>query len=166
MKTLIVEDDLTSRIALQRLLSEYGDCDIAVDGQEALEAFALAVKEQRAYDLICLDITMPCVDGHAALKGIRAQEKAQGIRPYNRAKIIMTTSRHDKPAVMRSIESECDAYIIKPVGRQRLLEKLCSIGLLEDRAWTLAIGLEEESEAQKAEDCGSGERNQKEETGR
>ena len=37
MKTLIAEDGYTSRVVLQRLLSPYGECTVAVDGQEALE---------------------------------------------------------------------------------------------------------------------------------
>jgi two-component system, chemotaxis family, chemotaxis protein CheY len=41
MKTLIVEDDFTARLVLQRFLSRYGDCDIAVNGQEAVEAFRM-----------------------------------------------------------------------------------------------------------------------------
>ena len=39
MKTLIVEDDFTSRLFLQTFLSRYGECHIAVNGKEAVEAF-------------------------------------------------------------------------------------------------------------------------------
>ncbi len=37
MRILIVEDDFTSRKLLQRLLSQYGECDIAVNGEEAVD---------------------------------------------------------------------------------------------------------------------------------
>ena len=42
MKTLIVEDDFTSRLLLQASLSPYGECHIAVNGREAVEAFQSA----------------------------------------------------------------------------------------------------------------------------
>jgi len=38
MKTLVVEDDFTSRLLMQTLLSRYGECHIAVSGNEALKA--------------------------------------------------------------------------------------------------------------------------------
>ena len=42
MKTLIVEDDFTSRLSMQAILSPYGECHIAVNGREAIQAFRLA----------------------------------------------------------------------------------------------------------------------------
>ncbi|MBA4418955.1 MAG: response regulator, partial [Syntrophus sp. (in: bacteria)] len=39
MKVLIAEDDFTSRRLLQKLISSYGVCDVAVDGKEAIESF-------------------------------------------------------------------------------------------------------------------------------
>ena len=39
MRILIAEDDLVSRNFLHRVLGEYGDCDLVVNGLEALEAF-------------------------------------------------------------------------------------------------------------------------------
>ena len=64
IKTLIVEDDFACRKALQIFLSEYGNCFIAVNGCEAVEAVRQALDEDQPYDLICLDIMMPEMDGH------------------------------------------------------------------------------------------------------
>ncbi len=52
MKYLIVEDDFAARRLLQRDLSNYGDCDIAVDGNEAVEVFRQAVDEKEPYELM------------------------------------------------------------------------------------------------------------------
>ena len=68
MKTLIVEDDFTSRLLLQELLKKYGRSHIAVNGLEAVEAVRLALDENEPYDLICLDILMPQMDGQLALR--------------------------------------------------------------------------------------------------
>ena len=79
MKTLIVEDEFTSRRLLQKILAAYGECDIAIHGKEALEAFRLARDEREPYDLICLDIMMPEMDGQETLKMIRKTEEEMGI---------------------------------------------------------------------------------------
>jgi two-component system chemotaxis response regulator CheY len=63
MRTLIVEDDFTSRLLLQSFLSVYGECHIAVNGREAVAAFRAAQERPQAYDLICMDIMMPEMDG-------------------------------------------------------------------------------------------------------
>lgn len=44
-KILIAEDDMVSRKFLSKVLSEYGECDIVVDGLEAVEAFMMSSKE-------------------------------------------------------------------------------------------------------------------------
>ena len=102
MKILIVDDDFASRLLLQAVLSRYGECHIAVNGREAVEAFR-AAQENVGYDLICLDIMMPDVDGQTALKEIRALEEARGISSSAGAKIIMTTALDDMKTMAGSI---------------------------------------------------------------
>ncbi len=130
MKTLIVEDDFVSRLLLQTILSPYGECHIAVNGREALDAFRLAGNGGRQYDLICLDIMLPEMDGHAVLKEIRILEEAEGI-PFNRGvKIIMTTALHDPNTVVSAFHSLCNAYMVKPVDMVELLNHIESFGLI------------------------------------
>ncbi|MFW6242306.1 MAG: response regulator, partial [Thermodesulfobacteriota bacterium] len=71
MKILVVEDDFISRRILKEILTEHGDCDVVVDGDEAVQAFRLAREEGAPYQLICMDIMMPNKDGHEALQEIR-----------------------------------------------------------------------------------------------
>ena len=86
MKILVVEDDFTNRKIMQKILSAYGDCDMAFDGNEAIEAFELALEEGRPYDLICMDIMMPNMDGQEALSEIRRLEKDAEITTKNEVK--------------------------------------------------------------------------------
>ena len=78
MRTLIVEDDFTSRLLLQTYLSRYGECHVAINGKEAVEAFRMSKQNGSKYDLICMDIMMPEMDGQTALREIRALEEAGG----------------------------------------------------------------------------------------
>jgi len=130
MRTLIVEDDFTSRLLLQSFVSHYGECHIAVNGREAVEAFRAAQKSGQTYDLICLDIMMPEMDGHEAIKQIRALEEASGTLSSNGAKIIMTTALDDVHNVVRSFKSLCDAYLFKPIDTAKLLGHIRGMQLI------------------------------------
>jgi two-component system chemotaxis response regulator CheY len=120
MRTLIVEDDFTSRILLQAFLSQYGECHIAVSGIEAVAAFRAAQQSGNHYDLICMDIMMPEMDGKTAVKEIRAIEEAGGTLSSDGVKIIMTTALDDVKNVMQSFKELCDAYVFKPIDTRKL----------------------------------------------
>ena len=130
MRYLIVEDDFTARKLLQIYLSDYGDCVVAVNGREAVEAVREALEEGRPYDLICLDIMMPEMDGHQALEEIRRIESAYGIAGLDVVKVIMTTALDDSENVMGAFRSGCEAYIVKPVIKKKLLEEIEKLGLV------------------------------------
>jgi len=131
MRILIVEDDFTARKLLQLHLSEYGDCFIAVNGQEAVQAVREALDEGRPYNLICLDIMMPEMDGHKALEMIRWMEQEHGTRGNDVAKVIITTSLSDSKDVVRAFRQGCEAYIVKPIKKDKLLKEMESLGLIQ-----------------------------------
>ncbi len=131
MKTLIVEDDFTSRLILQELLKGYGTSHIAVNGKEAVEAVQNALDAGKPYDLICLDIMMPEMDGQQCLVQIRAQEKSRGIAPSKMSKIVMTTALGDLKNVGEAYHSLCDAYLVKPIQKKQLIEELHKLELIE-----------------------------------
>lgn len=129
MKTLIVEDDFTSRLLLQQLLKDFGPSHIAVNGAEAVAAARMALDSGEPYDLICMDILMPEMDGRTALKEIRALEEMRGITSTHGTKIVMITALDDTKDVMRAFYELCDAYIFKPIDKAKLLQELEKIGL-------------------------------------
>jgi len=134
MKILIVEDDFISRQVLMEHLSFLGRCDIAVDGEEAVQAVQLAIKNETPYELICLDIMMPKMDGHAALKAIRESEDQAGIMLGDGAKVIMTTALKDSGNIMKAFKENCEAYLSKPISRNKLLDQLAKFGLIDQPA--------------------------------
>jgi two-component system chemotaxis response regulator CheY len=130
MRALIVEDDFTSRLLLQSFLSRYGECHVAVNGKEAIAAFRKALESGDEYDLICMDIMMPEMDGQAAIRKIRNLEEAGGTRSTYGVKIIMTTALDDAKNVVQSFKSLCDAYVFKPIDTGKLLAHLRSMHLV------------------------------------
>lgn len=129
MKTLIVEDDFTSRILLQGILQAYGTCHICVNGREAVDAFAKAHDDGEPYELVCLDIMMPEMDGQTALKNIRAIEERHGVKASEGCKVIMTTALDDKKNIMNAFREQCDIYLVKPIDRTKLIESLKTMKL-------------------------------------
>ena len=121
MKCLIVEDDFVSCLLLQKLLEPYGECHVAVNGVEAVKAVSVAMEAQNPYDLICLDIMMPQINGQAALKEIRAMEEARGIFSTNGAKILMTAALDDLKNVSSAYSQLCDNYLVKPIEKAKLV---------------------------------------------
>jgi len=131
MKTLIADDDVTSRLLMQKMLAPYGPYHLAEDGWKALEYVRVALKMNKPYDLICLDIMMPKIDGHGVLKELRALEEASGIDTEHRAKVIMTTALADRSNVTNALMHQCDHYMVKPLEKAKLLDALRKLGLIE-----------------------------------
>ncbi len=131
MKTLIVEDDFTSRLVLQTYLARYGECHIAVNGWEAVEAFRSAWEGGQPYDLICMDIMMPEMDGREAVRHVRKIEEARGIPSSAGVKIIMTTAIDDVKEVMACFHELCDAYLVKPINLSELLKQVQAYELVQ-----------------------------------
>ncbi len=131
MRSLVAEDDFTSRKLLQRFLAAHGECDAAADGAEAVDAFQAALEGGEKYDLVCLDIMMPKKDGQEVLKDIRRIEEENGIRGLDCAKVIMTTALSDSKNVMEAFRSQSDAYIEKPVDKKKLVKELKALGLVD-----------------------------------
>ena len=131
IRTLIVEDDFTNRFLLQSLLSQYGECHIAINGREAVEAFRAAQASGQRYELICMDIMMPEMDGQTAVREIRALEQAAGTLSTHGVKIMMTTALDDVKNVVESFMALCDAYLFKPIDKGKLLGHIRDLHLVE-----------------------------------
>ncbi len=130
MRILIVEDDMVSRRFLQKFLKQYGECDVVVDGIEALDAFLFSLKSNDPYDLICLDIMMPKVDGIKVLKSIRELEAQKGILPEARSKVIMTTALNSAELVQKAFELGCEGFASKPLDTVKFVEVMKKLGLI------------------------------------
>ncbi len=129
MRILIAEDDFASRRMMQKLLEPWGQSDVAVDGQEAIDAFELAWAERSPYELIFMDIMMPKVDGQEALKAIRKSESERGVPPAREVRVVMTSVLEDPRNVVEAFgKGGATAYLVKPISRDKLEAELGRLG--------------------------------------
>ena len=127
---LIVEDEFTSRVILERLLSRYGRVHQCADGREGVDAFAAALAAGEPFDLICLDVVMPEMSGPEALILIRSIEEEKGVLRSQGVKVIMTTGRDGTESDLEAVRHLSDAVISKPVRVDDLTWTLASLGLV------------------------------------
>ena len=113
-KILVVEDSLTQRAVICRMLKQNGyDITEAGDGYEALEKV-----DEVEPDLILLDIIMPGIDGYKVMSLIKEKPAMKNVP------IIMLTSRSNLIDKMRSKVSGTDEYLTKPFVYEELIAKV------------------------------------------
>jgi len=130
MRCLIVEDDSIALKLIQTYLADYADCEAATDGQKAIAAFRQAAEEKRPYELVCLDIMLPEMDGHAVLQALRQIEAEYEIQGMGRAKVIMMSALRDLDNVKGAFKEGAEVYLVKPVERLKLKKELEGLGLI------------------------------------
>ncbi len=130
MKVLIAEDDVASGKFLSKLMSKYGDVTLATDGIEAVEKFVEAVTVGEKYDLVCLDIMMPKIDGYKALASIRDAERKLGIPRISRCKVMMISAL-DEDFDATYASEDYDAYMCKPIDIIKFDNMVKKLGLVD-----------------------------------
>ena len=131
MKVLIAEDDVASGKFLSKLLSRYGEVVLAKDGVEAVDEFVKSVSEGKEFDLVCLDIMMPKIDGYKALQSIRDAERKLGIPRISRCKVVMISAL-DEDFDASFGNSDYDDYICKPIDIIKFDNIIKKLGLFDN----------------------------------
>ena len=116
-------------MVLQEYLKSFGLANIAVNGKEAVDAVRSSLEINEPYNLICMDIMMPDMDGQQALRDIRTLEETFDITFTHGAKIIMTSALSDMRNKFSAFSGLCNGYLTKPIHREQLLEELNAQGL-------------------------------------
>lgn len=111
---LVAEDDSALRYLAERQLLKLGvDCDLAIDGKEAVEMAKI-----RKYDLIIMDVQMPVMDGLEASREIRLYE-----RIMNQLQTpIMAMSAN--PQKEKCYDAGMNDFIFKPILLDELRKSL------------------------------------------
>ena len=130
-KILVADDDPSIREILSIQLARMGyEVILACDGAEAVEAYKMASFARKPYSLVCLDINLPDKSGLEVLVDIRRFELYQGASLGTPAKIFMTTAESTPGAVSDSL-GLCNEYLLKPIDRKKLTERLIKHGLIK-----------------------------------
>ncbi|MDR3630614.1 MAG: response regulator [Desulfocapsaceae bacterium] len=131
LKILIVEDEYISRTLLSGMLSDFGSCVIAADGNQAVEILEYSFRSDERFDLVCLDIVMPELSGQEVLRAMRNMERKLGIDGDRATKVIMTTVLGDSINIMQAFkQGNCEAYLTKPIDKVQLIQLLQDLKLI------------------------------------
>ena len=129
VRLLVVDDEIDLAEAVARGLRREGYAvDVAVDGQEALDKAMV-----NAYDLICLDLTMPVVDGREVCRRLRADPT---LDPQPR--VLMLTARDGLEDRVAGLDDGADDYLVKPFALPELAARVRTL-LRRDRPATTAV---------------------------
>lgn len=129
MKILIAEDDSKSRNNLFDLLSQYGECDLVIDGMETMDAYLISLMENDPYDLIYLNMFIPKVEGIKILKAIRDIEN-QRIKEEYHSTVIISSLLENIDEAEKIFDIGIDGYIIKPIKSERVLALLNELSMI------------------------------------
>ena len=111
---MVVDDSRQIRRHVGRTLLESGhDCTEAEHGRACLDLL-----QNESFDVILLDWNMPVLDGLETLKALRAESK------WSHIKVIMMTTENKDEKIQLALECGADEYIMKPLTKEVLLEKL------------------------------------------
>jgi len=103
LHAVIVDDDMIARTLLRGILRSL---DVAVDGEATNARRGLALVQQFAPDLVCLDIGLPDMDGGELLVQVRTECPT--------ARVVMVTSTSDSEKVRQMVAGGARGYIVKP----------------------------------------------------
>ncbi len=118
VRLLVVDDETDLAEAVARGLRREGYAvDLAHDGEAALEKIAV-----NAYDLICLDVTMPGVDGREVCRRVRADDT---LDPQPR--VLMLTARDSLEDRVAGLDDGADDYLVKPFHFPELAARIRSL---------------------------------------
>ena len=120
MKALVVDDSRAQRAIMRRLMQELG-FDV-VEAANGVEGYELLEREAATIDLALVDWHMPEMDGLTLVRKMQDQQEMFRVRT------MMVTAETDVRKVLEALRTGADEYLMKPVTREALVEKLQLLG--------------------------------------
>jgi DNA-binding response OmpR family regulator len=118
VRVLVVDDEADLADAVARGLRREGYAvDVAYDGEEALDKATV-----NAYDLICLDLTMPGRDGREVCRVLRADTTLE-----TQPRVLMLTARDALEDRVAGLDDGADDYLVKPFAFPELAARVRSL---------------------------------------
>ena len=121
VRVLVVDDEIIVRRLVSQVLKSAGYEIVgeAGDGRRAVAMYA-----SLRPDIVTLDVEMPLMDGFGTLEAI--------LKENPRAVVVMLTNQTEKYTVARIIKAGAREYIVKPIKRNLILEKLRRVRGIRD----------------------------------
>jgi two-component system, chemotaxis family, chemotaxis protein CheY len=120
MRALVIDDSKSAREILGDILREIGfDVLKAKDAREGMTILA----EIKSADIVLVDWFMPGMSGLEFIHAVRANPD------YSQVPLMMVTTETEMPQVVLALEAGANEYVMKPVTREMILEKLQLLGV-------------------------------------
>jgi len=127
MRALVVDDIEMNRELIGMYLEGKAAVIYAGSGEDALTQADKALTDGKYFDLVCLDISMPGIDGHETLRQLRELEASHNSM---RATVFMVTGSSSPDDMFEALmNGGCDDYLTKPIMQQSFNELLIKHGL-------------------------------------
>src|SRR6185503_18613040 len=130
---LIVDDDRDTCELINYFLSHDFDCDMAFDGEQALERVM-----QRDYSVILVDLMMPKVDGYELIKSVAEKSPA--------TPVIVVSAVAEVDAAIKAMKMGAFAYIVKPFYPEQ-------VEISVKRAFNHHLSINKEHHSELVENC-------------
>ena len=116
-KVLVVDDMMTMRKIVSKILKEIGFTDIveAADGNQAWDAVTGA---EQPFGLIISDWNMPNLSGLDFLKKVRADQR------FKKTPFLLVTAEAEQHQVAEAVKAGVDQYVVKPFNHESLRAKM------------------------------------------
>lgn len=128
MKILIIDDEITALTKMKALMSAYGDCTMTTHAEQALRLFEAAIEQHSPFELVFIDIQLSQTSGFAILESLTQMETQADAATSIK---IMITASGTKANLVKAYTGGCDGFLVKPVKRDVLEEKLHDLGLVK-----------------------------------
>ena len=116
-RILIVEDDISQRQLMVKLIRTAFDCEI-LEASDGLEALMIMLQNKQTPDLVLLDLILPCMNGVEFLKIVRGRPE------FNHIPVVVCSSVVETKEIRRAMSDWIHGYLVKPINKERLLVKL------------------------------------------
>jgi two-component system, chemotaxis family, chemotaxis protein CheY len=127
MRILAVDDEFVALSKLVTLLEPLGQCDAFTSGYQALNQFRKVLAEGESYDLLLIDINLQDANGLDLLARFQKIEREFQV---GSARKVIVTAESTSSNVAAAVAGRCDGFLVKPVRRAVLMEKLAALQLV------------------------------------
>lgn len=114
---VVVDDAMFMRTLLKKMIEEKEGCIVVGEGGNGFQAIEKAMEHKP--DIMTLDITMPEMDGLAAVKEV--------LKVSPDTKIIMVSAMGQQSMVIEAIKSGAKDYIVKPFEKSRVMQAIRNV---------------------------------------